>query len=253
MNINFKINKEEENVIVSNEKGTIETREYQDNIKDILVLEDVVEGLEHDLDGIEKERIKNEQKIKDIDFEIQEKKTWRFFKKALLEILIGLPPFFCFVSIFSKWIIEEPIQISLSFFSEALLVGGILDVIVIIYSLFIICSRNFSLMRTKQLNEDRESTERIVKRLDLEISCLEQILTKNKEELHHLLEQKEQNNIQNMSNEILKVSYQDALEIQRTLLSQMQYQRSCEEKQKQETTQSKDMTLRRFKRLKDRN
>lgn len=89
--------------------------------------------------------------------------------------------------------------------------------------------------------------------MDLEISCLEQILTKNKEELHHLLEQKEQNNIQNMSNEILKVSYQDALEIQRTLLSQMQYQRSCEEKQKQETTQSKDMTLRRFKRLKDRN
>lgn len=35
MNINFKINKEEENVIVSNEKGTMETRYWLPLCKNI--------------------------------------------------------------------------------------------------------------------------------------------------------------------------------------------------------------------------
>lgn len=50
MNINFKLNKDEECIIVSDENGLMEIREYQDNIRDILILEDVIAEQKSDLE-----------------------------------------------------------------------------------------------------------------------------------------------------------------------------------------------------------
>ncbi len=60
MNINSKFNREEETVTVSNKEGIMDIREYQDNIDDILVLEDVIEELENILEelGEKKEKIR---------------------------------------------------------------------------------------------------------------------------------------------------------------------------------------------------
>ncbi len=64
MNIEFLIDKEKEKVIVSNEKGKIKSRDYQDNIEDILVMEDVVEFQEEDLKNkIQKRKNMNKKSV----------------------------------------------------------------------------------------------------------------------------------------------------------------------------------------------
>lgn len=58
MNIEAKINKKEETVLVSNEIGKLNELEYQDNIDDILKLENVIEDLEKYLAKLKEEQEK---------------------------------------------------------------------------------------------------------------------------------------------------------------------------------------------------
>ncbi len=64
--------------------------------------------------------------------------------------------------------------------------------------------------------------------------------------MHHLLIQQENSNIQNMHFEVQEVPYQEALDKQNEILTQMKYQMSCEEEQLQESANSKDRILGRF-------
>lgn len=72
MFVNYKFNREEENVVVSSDNGVMDTREYQDNIEDILVLQDVIEGLESKLDAEKDKRTHLIQQYRDSIAKIKE-------------------------------------------------------------------------------------------------------------------------------------------------------------------------------------
>lgn len=77
MNINFLVQPEKENVIVSDAEGKMKVREYQDNIKDILILENIVEGLEKDFNLLNQEKEENDVKIEDLERQIVEGASWK--------------------------------------------------------------------------------------------------------------------------------------------------------------------------------
>lgn len=82
MNIESKINKKEETVLVSNENGNLKELEYQDNIDEILKLENVIENLENILVELKEEQAKTCKNIT----ELQE--TIIFRKRANIQYLL---------------------------------------------------------------------------------------------------------------------------------------------------------------------
>lgn len=67
MNINFIVDKEKERVIVSNEEGKLEVREYQDNIEEVFILENIVEGLENNFNLLNQKQEENDKTYWDND------------------------------------------------------------------------------------------------------------------------------------------------------------------------------------------
>lgn len=92
MNINFFIQPEKGTVVVSDEHGNMTFREYQDNIKDVLFLEDIVEGLEKDYSELNEDKEKNNANITDIEKRMEEAPIWQ--KRAnKLDFLKGIGMF----------------------------------------------------------------------------------------------------------------------------------------------------------------
>ena len=73
----------------------------------------------------------------------------------------------------------------------------------------------------KYLDEKKKEYEKYIQKLNLEIVDLVQVITKNKAELQELIEQKERNNIEMISDEIQKISYREELEMEKSYLTQL--------------------------------
>lgn len=236
MNINFKFNREEESFLVSNEQGIMQTREYQDNMGDILKIEDVIEKQEESLDEKKEEQI---SKIQDLNKVIQEmpnaKKedimSWIFLLFWMPSMpLIATLVYIIIVGFADAWFI----------FIAATLFGGCFD---------IAASSVFWPFRYRKKKRKKQKLEKSIQNLNLEISCLEQVLAKNKLQLQKLWEEKTKDNIQNVSTAIQTVSYKEELELQKVILNQL-LQDKIIEQQEPELSKQKGMILSRFRKLK---
>lgn len=224
MNINFKINKEEENVIVSNENGKMEKREYQDNILDILKLEDIIEEQQIDLSRLDKKKKEKKSRIKEQEKEIQKSyRTWELFKKGFIGMLIGCPIFMVFVSLVCELIssTSPEIIIELRHIINGLVAGGISDAIVIVVSTLYVFSEDFPLTCIKQLEIEKKENELSLQEQELEIHLLEQMISKNEKQLEYLEEQKEKKNLEMVPEKVQNISYYEELELQRCYLIEM--------------------------------
>ncbi len=223
MNINCLIDKENERVIVSNEKGTMKPREYQDNIKKVLVKEDVVKELEFDLVSKKNSKKVYEHKENDIDLKIKKMlKKWKSTKKVILALIACIPIGLVLVFIASEWIVgNELALISIQQIIAVLKFGYYGDLLFILLTIIYTHSEDSCLSQIKQLIKDKKYIENLIQDLNLEIVDLVQVITKNKAELQELIEQKERNNIEMMSDEIQKISYREELEMEKSYLTQL--------------------------------
>lgn len=246
MNINFKIDKEKENVIVSNEKGTMETREYQDNIKDVLILEDVVEGLEKELDKLNQHHKEVETNRANFEKRINEapQKQKRADKKWY-----G----------FSIWAFVFP-----TFLGYATKVSDLkTNVFEQLHNTEVLASTQFSACvgfifassalltryRWKNANwkenqEELENAKTEESNLKIELFYTREILFKYRELLMYQSKDKQKSNLQNMSAEIQEVSYFATLEGLRSYIKQL-----CQQYNEQRTLEDDNEILRRIKEL----
>ncbi len=101
MNIDFLVDKENKRVVVSNKKGIMKPREYQDNIKKVLIKEDVVEELESDYKVLKINRTSFEGRLEDTNKKIEENlKKRKFFILSFITALVGIPTYVCILEYF---------------------------------------------------------------------------------------------------------------------------------------------------------
>lgn len=239
MNINFLIDKEEERVIVSNKKGTMKPREYQDNIKEILIKEDVVEELEQDYKSLKINRVSLEGRLEDTIEKIKKcKKEKKGYWIIIFFILFGIPPL---LEIFLYLIVEQFGIVT------NLAIGATIDVFLSPIIYLLIRASNSPFVQIKVLKKEKEEFEKYKEEVDLEIAALVQVITKNKAELDELREQKEKNNIDRMPIDVQQISYREALEQELSYLTQLQQDTKADE---QEETEKNSSILGRFKKKK---
>lgn len=246
MNINFLIDKENERVVVSNEKGTMNPREYQDNIEEVLVTQDVVEGLESDYKFLKIGQTSLKEKLENINNKIKNKKNDRknYFKVAS-SILAAAPVICAFL-----FIAINRLEGDYSLLNAGL-VGLCADSIpaIVLFGAF---PSHLKLSAIKKLEEEKTGIEKEIKDQDLQIFHLEQVLYDAKNQLQYMLKQKEKKNIQNMPTEIQKVPYLEVLTARRQYLIEM-YEANKTAKQEplnQVTPEPKGSLLGRFKKKK---
>lgn len=235
MNINFIINKENEKVIVSNEKGTMETREYQDNIKAVLIKEDIVKELENDYSSLQIQRTAFQGKLEETNKKIEKcRKNKKNYWKLLFCVLLIAP---ILVNILT-YILIKRLDIGI-----ILTMGVISDGMYAIIFYFLISMSDSPFVQIKELEEEKEEYEMYIDELNLKIADIVQVLTKNKAELDELIEQKEKNNIQTMSTEVQEISYRESLEIEKSYLTQLSQENAIIEQE----DEAKRSILSRFK------
>ncbi len=230
MNINFLVDKENKRVIVSNEKGTMDSREYQDNIEEVLIKEDIVKELESDYLTLKSNRVSLEGRLEDTNKKIVDnaKKRKSFIWKFIIA-LIGIPLYICFLEYFIKIHLYQIgiIEIKTLFYSGLLgtgavtLIGGLLAI-----------SPDQPFFEAKRLKKEKNKYKKYIEELNLQIADLVQVLTKNKAELNEIKEQKELNNIEMMSIEVQKISYREALELEKSYLMQLYQENTIMEPEK---------------------
>lgn len=208
ININFLVDKENERVVVSNEKGTMDIREYQDNIREVLIKEDIVKELESDYSVFKSNRTSFEGRLEDTNKEIKNTMNQRKTRKKIYFGFIVLAP----ILVYSICTIAGiPFEISLFFGVGTEL---IYDIMVLLFV------KDVNRQR-KNLEQKKEEYEIYIQELDLKIADLVQVMTKNKAELQELIDQKESNNIEMWPTEIQKIFYREALEFEKLYLTQL--------------------------------
>lgn len=251
MNINSKLNREEEAVIVSNEEGIMDVRNYQDNIDEILILEDVIEELEIMLSKEANALDIATQKLEDKDLEINEaqksrKKFWkRFILTMLIAPILGSSAFAFFMTVYE----QVPISVHAVYLAisseEAFVIGIFIEFITILYSM-VPAPASLKPSVIKNLNSEKEEIKKCISKYELKIRLLKTTLFENKNTLQYMLKEKSKSNIANISTEIKNVNYYEALEQQKAYLEKL-YQDNCE---KQEPSKQENMILGRFKKRK---
>ena len=252
MDVNYKFNREEENVVVSNNYGIMDIREYQDNIEDVLILKDVIEGLNYILFEMETVYNSKVQDLEDIDAKIEKKKKdcIKFCMYFLISVL-GAPILMRFVRGFKYD--ESFIQIIQNFFSlswsdiiYAEKIGCCVSALACILDI------DLNPFKTRSLKVKKMKKQSEIKDLNLEIFLWKQHIAELEDRLNYLLEKKEKNNLENMSTEVKTISYKETLEREKTYLIQM-YQDNCKKMQEPENKSATDMILGRFKKRKEGN
>ncbi len=222
-------------------------RKYQYNIE-CLIKEDVVEGLESDLDEKKRNRECYRRKANDLKLSAKElKKSWKKFTMIILGIMVGLPIYLSLIIPIFDLINFGILKISYHIIKSAFLTGCCGDImILILYGVWLI-SPDSVLCKIKRLKKEKEEFEKSIEKTDLEIAALVQIITKNKAELDELREQKEKNNIDRMPIDVQQISYREALEQELSYLTQLQQDTKADE---QEETEKNSSILGRFKKKK---
>lgn len=219
MNNNYKILKEEEKVLVANEK--LEEREYQDNILDILKLENIIEKLEKKLLN-KKNILSDEKEILEIIIEdITNKKLNRkvYFTITAMAIIFTT----LFVSCFLYASVEIPILSSINI----LTCTGL--------NLFNLCLLTFVFpsylekSAIERLEQEKEELEENIIEHERQIPSLELLISQNKTKLEELLKDKTKNNLNKEDTTIKEVSYLEELKKQKQLLAEMYQNKHSEE------------------------
>lgn len=249
MNINSKFNREEETVTVSNKEGIMDIREYQDNIDDILVLEDVIEELENILEelGEKKEKIRANIPQLSEEYLYRKNKSRRdIIWCTTVMLMCTVIGYICSAEYYGfnfSAMFNEIIQNS-KVLCTTLVGSGIGFIGCIWYGISMHSIRKGSNPQQKLENAQKEE-----KNLDLEISLLEQKLIEKRNQLNYMKENKSKNNMKNMSTEVKIVFYQEELELQKAYLKQM-YQDNCEAQEEHNSSTQENMILGRFKKKK---
>lgn len=246
MNINSRFNREEETVIVSNHEGIMDIREYQDNIDDILVLENVVEELETELAQLEPIYNKMVQDLKEIDTSIKDaKRNCKKFWISILVILLSAPIIMRFTQGFAHN--ENFIQIMQHFFELSWF--EVLSSELMAFWGFGWILGDYSPFKVRTLKVEKRKKESKIEELKFKISLWKQHILELKNQRAYLLEEKEKNNKKNISTEVKTIFYQEELELQRAYLKQM-YQDNCEVQEEYNSRTQEQMILGRFKKKK---
>ena len=246
MNINWLVDKENKRVVVSNKKGTMKPREYQDNIEAILIKEDIAEELERDYSTLKTNQSAFIGKLEDTNRKTEGLKQFKKeYKKLSLCVLLSIPIIFTIIVIMFK--ILTPNFYSMidltTIIKNGLLTGVIFDI-----GTGILLGANYIgsvILKKHKIEIDITNAKIELERLDLEIANLVQVITKNKAELEELREQKEKSNIELMPITIQEISYSDALELEKTYLTQLK-----EDNKIEENFEQKNLILGRFRKKK---
>ncbi len=242
MNINFLVDKEKKRVVVSNQKGTMKQREYQDNIKKVLMKEDIVEELESDYRVLKINKTSLEGRLEDTNKKIEENlKKRKSFIFGFLAAFVGIPAYLCIFEYFVNIYLYRIGLIEIKTFIDSWLLSGGLVVITVALS------PDKPFFESKRLQKEKNEYETYLEELDLEIADLVQVITKNKAELQELIEQQEKNNIELMIDGIQEVTYREELEMERMYLTQLCEENTIGEEKEQE---KKSSILGRFKKKK---
>ena len=245
MNINFLVEKEKERVVVSNQKGTMNPREYQDNIEEILIKEDVVEELESKYSALKINRTSLKGRLENTNQKLEKNfRKRKSFISGFLVALVGIP---AYIVVLEYLINMNAFQI------------GFIEIKTLIYSYllssgmvafiggFLAISPDKPFFERRRLKKEKEEFEKCIEEVDLEIAALVQVITKNKAELDELREQKEKNNIDRMPIDVQQISYREALEQELSYLTQLREETKADE---QEETEKNNSILGRFKKKK---
>ena len=219
MNINWLVGKENKRVAVSNEKGEIETREYQDNMGKLLLNEDILEGLENDYSAL-----KNNQIVLKGRLEVTNKEMEKNVKNCKISILLGIialfggPVYICGIEYMlkMKWI-----EMGLLTLKQIVSSGIVVGVGIILMEAIIFVCLDTPVKRRKKLKKQKEDFEKRLEEIEIKTNLLELFLSKNRKLVEKLAEQKENDNIQNVSSEVHKISYRETLELQRSKLERL--------------------------------
>ncbi len=246
MNIDFLVDKENKRVVVSNEHGNMTFREYQDNIKDVLFLEDIVEGLENDFNKLNEEKEKADANVIDIEKRIGEAPIWqKRADKRWYGTSMGAFTFSAFlgyavnVSDLKANVLEQLQNIEVLNSTRFGVNMGIIFASVILITRYRIRKE-----KREENQEDLENVEAEIKDLKLKLFFTKHILFDYKDRLMYELQKKQKSNLQNMPVGIQEISYSEPLENLRNYIKKL-YEENKENKQ--ETTKEDNQILGRFK------
>lgn len=243
MNINWLVDKENKRVVVSNKKGTMKPREYQDNIEAILIKEDIVEELERDYSTLKTSQSAFIGKLEDTKKKIEEnKQNKKSIRNWGIIAFIGIPFYFTILEYFISKALDQYGFLNLT---DIFVNFGCSTALISIIGGGFLILPDSPLMEIKRLKKLKQDYEKELERLDLEIAALVQVITKNKAELEELREQKEKSNIELMPITIQEISYSDALELEKTYLTQLK-----EDNKIEENFEQKNLILGRFRKKK---
>lgn len=247
MNINFLVQPEKGTVVVSDEHGNMTFREYQDNIKDVLFLEDIVEGLEKDYDKLNEDKEKNNANIADIEKEIEEAPIWQ---KRADKMWYGTSIGAFTLPTFLGYIVNVPNL-------KTNVLEQLQNIEVLKSTQFGICmgiigAGSLLLTRYKAKKENREANQSELenaeadkKDLKLKLFFTKHILFEYKNRLMYESQKKQKLNLQNMPTGIQEVSYSETLKGLREYIEKLYQENKGSEQEVVENNQ----VLGRFKEI----
>lgn len=209
---------EQKKVVVSNEEGKMNEFSYQDNIKDILILKNVIEELEVDKAELNTKQGKLEEELKKCFENRKEKKKHKIF--LFIGITLSytiLPSLFMLISDFISGVVS-----SISTKVEVTPWLGSLMTIWMLLSYFCLTPRGNLKKQEKEIQKQLNETKN-------QLPVLEETIVKNKEKIKELEGITEINDMNKVPNTIVPISYHEELELQRAYLLEMYNKRHNEE------------------------
>ena len=218
MNTNYKLIKEQKNVIISNDKGHLKAIPYQDNFEDILKEENVIEELENLLNTKNNAKQDTLNEINELSESIENhKKNRQKYWVKIIAFLILTP-------IIAPIIMNVCLKITIENFiltKDVILGSAILGEI--FTSIFLLADAPISLKTSyiKNLEQEKKQAENNITEYDTEILNLKLLIEENKAKLNDLIKDKTSTNMRYMPEQITKISYRQELEQEKHYLEQM--------------------------------
>lgn len=231
MNIEYKYDTGDKTIIVSNEQGELSQKEYQDNIKELLIEENIIEDTNAELNTLKSNEKVLKEKLQNLLKKIEKKKVRK--KKAIigtLMILLGGP--ICTMIISSLLFDNSLVNTIFGPINQIYFHGIWGSVLAIIFSGIYINGIREIYGRSNP-NEEYEETQKLLKKVQIDIDSLNQILEQAKKRYEDLQIDKSKDNETKMqsNNQIMRVEYRNILNQRKAELQSMYNHESFEDSQ----------------------
>lgn len=221
MNIEYKYDKGDQMIVVFNEKGNLNLREYQDNIAKILIEENIIEDTDIKLNKYREEEKNLNEKLQGLLLKIEKKKKEkkRTIKKAIF-LWLGAQVFgtLLIYFVFGNWQINTIFGSIKSIYSNMI---GFSIISTTLTAAFIGPKYMENWMNNP--NRNYENTKEQLNIVQMEITILEKMLKKSEKKLASLQENKsrEKEALIQSNSQIMQVDYRTILEQRKTELESM--------------------------------